>query len=177
MTGSSRWWVAGVLLGALGALSGTAAANGGEACSPEVQAGLRSWGQDGVHRAAAVIRDEEVGVSRPDSVFDFSCLSDLFRLPGIYVFGDPSAIIGSILRGLEDLVCDSAEALVATSLNRPIREMAFWEDAPYVPGVDVGARWRRKVSPPDVDVEPVTDIRASEGSYRDARWFRRAIGR
>ena len=166
-----------MVFGALAGVPGVAVANGGEACSTEVQDGLKSWGQDGVHRAAAVIRDEEVGVSRPDSVFDFSCLSNLFRFPGIYVFGDPSAIINGILRGLQDLVCETAEQLVAESINRPIREMAFWEDLPFVPGVDVGARWRNKVTPPKVGVEPVTDIDASEGSYRDARWFRRAIGR
>ena len=171
-----RWWLdtfAGVVLGVAAA---SASGEPTDGCPPEVREALTSWGQDGVHRAAAVVRSEETGIGKPESVFDFSCLSDLFRAPGLDVFVDPAAFINAMLRAVQDFVCEVGEGLYREKVDQPIQEMVFWDESPYVPGVEVGAPWRDKVTPPDIGVRPVEEISAGRGSYRDARWFRQAIG-
>lgn len=170
------WWVGSVIGAALAVVTAPAAGDPTDGCPVEVREAMTSWGQDGVHRAAAVIRSEETGIGEPESVFDFSCLTDLFRFPGLGVWIDPTAVLNAILRAMQDFVCSSGRRLYRQNVDQPIREMVFWDDLPHVPGVDVDAPWRDKVVPPDVGVRPGEGISASRGSYRDARWFRRAIG-
>lgn len=169
------WWVGGVVAGALAAAA-PVSGDPTDGCPAEVRSAMTSWGRDGVHRAAAVIRSEETGIGEPESVFDFSCLTDLFRFPGLHVFIDPGAVINAILRAMQDFVCQTGKGLYREKVDQPIQEMVFWDEVPYVPGVDVDAPWRDKVSPPDVGVRPVEGISAARGRYRDARWFRQAIG-
>lgn len=169
-------WCAGAVLGAAIAFAAPAFGDPTDGCPAEVREAMTSWGRDGVHRAAAVIRSEETGIGEPESVFDFSCLTDLFRFPGLNVFIDPGAVINAILRAMQDFVCQSGRRLYREEVDQPIQEMVFWDEVPYVPGVDVDAPWRDKVAPPDVEVRPVEGISASRGRYRDARWFRQAIG-
>ena len=176
MMAARGWCAAALLAGAVMAVGGGAGAAPDAGCPAEVREALTSWGEDGVHRQVAVIRAEATGISQPESVFDFSCLDDLFRFPGLYVMFDPSAVINAILRAMQDFVCESGEALYDQHVDQPLEEMVFWDEFPYVPGVDVDAPWRDKGVPVDVDIREGEAIGASEGRYRDARWFRRAIG-
>ena len=170
------WFAAALLAGAMmGAASGVGA-DPDAGCPPEVREAMTSWGRDGVHRQVAVIRTEATGISEPESVFDFSCLDDLFRFPGLYVMFDPSAVINAVLRAVQDFVCETGERLYDQHVDQPIQDMVFWDEFPYVPGVDVDAPWRDKGVPVDVDIREGEDIGAAGGRYRDARWFRRAIG-
>ena len=172
-----RAWVVGWAAGAALALAGgPVAGDPTDGCPTEVRQAMTSWGRDGVHRAAAVIRSEATGIGEPESVFDFSCLTDLFRFPGLHVFIDPTAVINAILRAIQNFVCDVGDRLFRENIDRPIQEMVFWDDLPYVPGVDVNSSWRDKVNPPEVAVRPGEGISAGRGSYGDASWFRHAIG-
>ena len=176
MRRSWGWVAGGLLAGGAAGMSVPAVADPDAGCPAEVREAMTSWGEDGVHRQVAVIRSEETGISKPESVFDFSCLDGLFRFPGLYVMFDPSAIINAILRAMQDFVCETGQRLYDQHVDQPLQDMVFWDEIPYVPGVDVDAPWRDKGIPVDIDARPVEDIGASEGRYRDARWFRRAIG-
>lgn len=162
-----------VVLGGL-----TAPVTGGPSagCPSEVRDALESWGRDGVHRAVAVIRSEETGIGKPESVFDFTCLSDLFNAPGLYTFVNSGAITNVLLQRIQDFVCEAGENLYREQVDRPIQEMVFWDELPHVPGLDVGTSWRDKVVPAQIGIRPIQNSGASKGSYRDARWFRNAIG-
>ena len=173
-----RWgrWARAVAMGAAvaaGALSAGAAPDDG--CPREVRDAMRSWGQDGVHRAAAVIRSEDAGIGRPTSVFDFSCLTDLFRAPDLYFFHGGSLVNG-LLGGLRDFVCEAGERLFDEHVNRPIGELVFWDEAPHVPGRGAGVRWGETTRAPTVAIRPAEGRGTREGAHRDIRWFRTAIG-
>ena len=159
---------------ALGVAAGTAGGEADDACPRHVRDALTSWGQDGVHRAASVIRSEDAGIAKPRSVFDFSCITDLFEFPGLFFFFDPSSIVDAVLGGMRDFVCEVGEQLYAQALGEPMRRLVFWDEAPRVPGFDTGVRWTDEAPEPEVEVLPVERVGA--GSYQDIRWFRSAIG-
>ena len=165
-----------IVTGVLSGLTATAAAAPGAGCPSEVRDALESWGRDGVHRAAAVIRSEGTGIGRPESVFDLTCLTDLFKAPGLYTFVEPGAITDVLLRQMRNFVCEVGEDLYREHVDRPIQEMVFWDELHHVSGEDVGANWRNRVVPPEIPARPLEDTEGSTGSYRDARWFRHAIG-
>ena len=173
----SRWrrrWCAIALGVVLGGATPTAGAQPDEACPRHVRDALASWGQDGVHRAASVIRSEDAGVAKPKSVFDLSCITDLFEFPGLFFFFDPSAIVDTVLGAMRNFVCEVGEQLYAQALGEPVRQLVFWDEAPQVPGLDTGVRWTGEGPEPEVEILPVE--RPGSGSYRDIRWFRSAIG-
>ena len=161
---------------ALAAALGPAPALGqpSDACPREVRDAMTSWGQDGVNRAAAVIRSEEMGIARPDSVFEFSCLTDLFRMPNLYFFHGGSLVDG-LLGGLHDFVCEVGEGLFEEHINRPLGQLAFWDEAPRVPGLGAGVRWRgSREAAPSVGLRPVQRIGGA--AHQNIQWFRSAIG-
>ena len=172
-----RTWLSGAIVASVLCVATSPVAGGPSAgCPSEVRDALESWGQDGVHRAAAAIRSEETGIGKPESVFDFTCLSNLFKTPDLYEFADPGAIVDVILQGIEDFVCEAGDHLYRKHVDRPIQELVFWDELPHVPGLEVGTTWRDKVVPPEINIRPLEDIEASTESFRDTRWFRHAIG-
>lgn len=174
MTGWRGTWCAAALGLVLGVAAATAGAQPDAACPRHVRDALTSWGQDGVHRAASVIRSEDVGIAKPRSVFDYSCITDLFEFPGLFFFFDPSAILDSVLGAMRDFVCEVGEQLYAQAIGEPMRQLVFWDEAPRVPGLDTGVRWTDEAPEPEVEVLPVEPV--GSGSHRDIRWFRSAIG-
>ena len=165
-----------VVAGVLSGLTATSTAGPSAGCPSEVRDALESWGQDGVHRAATVIRSEETGIGEPESVFDLTCLTDMFEAPGLYSFVKPGAITDVLLREMRNFVCETGTELYREHVDRPIQEMVFWDELHHVLGEDVGANLRNRVVPPEIPARPLEDTVGSAGSFPDARWFRNAIG-
>ena len=143
-----RRWRAIALGLVLGAGAATTGAQPDEACPRHVRDALTSWGQDGVHRAASVIRSEDAGIGKPTSVFDFSCITDLFEFDGLFFFFDPSTIVDAVLGAMRDFVCEVGEQLYAQAIGKPMRQLVFWDEAPQVPGLATGVRWTDEVPEP-----------------------------
>ena len=164
-----------VALGAvLGVTAATTGAQPSDGCPREVRDAMTSWGQDGVNRAASVIRSEEMGIAKPESVFDFSCLTDLFQVPNLYFFHGGSLVDG-LIGGLHDFVCEFGQSLFEEHLGRPLGQLAFWDEAPRVPGLEIGVRWgARDQESLSVSVRPVQDV--GGGGHQNIQWFRSAIG-
>ncbi len=145
------------------------------ACSPVVFEALEQAGQRGVTEAAAIIRNPVSGIRQPDSIFDFSCIEDLFQFPDINILFDPNRIINGILRAVQDKVCEVAELKYAEHIGRPLDDLIFSRDIPRLPGLDVRIRKTKTPEFPSAETRPLERPNANKGRASDANIFRRAL--
>ena len=86
-------------------LHGQASAGDAGACDPAVAEALARSAEAGVEADLAIIRHPGQGIRNPDSIFDFSCVWDLFDYSAFDVLFDPAGALDDILDLARRRVC------------------------------------------------------------------------
>ena len=129
--------VAGMLLwaGAAAAAAGPPSA----ACDPAVAEVLAATGRAGVAEDTALIRDPRRGIRNPDSIFDFSCVEDMFAYRSFDMFFDPGRAVRDILGLARRRICAAAREAYGRYLGRGPDPRLYGAGAPpRLPGIPPG---------------------------------------
>ena len=78
------------------------------ACDPEVAEALAGSAQAGVEADLAVLRHPDQGIRNPDSILDFSCITDLFDYRSFDIHFDPAGALEQILDLARRRICSAA---------------------------------------------------------------------
>ena len=81
------------------------------ACNPQVRGALAASAQRGVEGDLAIIRHPDQGIRNPDSILDFSCLTDLFNYRAFDVLFDPGGALEDVLDLARRRICQTARPL------------------------------------------------------------------
>ena len=124
------------------AAGGTAAADG--ACDPRVRQALADSARAGVEAELAIIRHPDQGIRNPDSIFDFSCIWDLFDYGSFDILFDPAGALDDILDLARRRICQAARDSYRRYLGRALDPAVYTAPLPRLPGLDID-RTRRNV--------------------------------
>ena len=122
--------------------SGTGAADA--ACDPRVQQALAESARRGVEAELAIIRHPDQGIRNPDSIFDFSCIGDLFDYSAFDILFDPAGALDDILDLARRRICAAARDAYRGYLGRALDPSVYTAPLPRLPGLDLD-RTRRSV--------------------------------
>ena len=114
------------------------------ACDPEVRDALAESAQAGVEAELAVIRHPDQGIRNPDSIFDFSCIWDLFDYSSFDILFDPAGALEDILDHARRRLCAAARDAYRRYLGRALDPGVYTAPLPRLPGLDID-RTRRSV--------------------------------
>ncbi len=120
----------------------TASASGDPACDPEVAAALARSAEAGVEADLAIIRHPDQGIRNPDSIFDFSCIRDLFDYRAFDVLFDPAGSLDDILDLARRRLCAAARDAYRRYLGRALDASVYTVPARRLPGL--GLDWERR---------------------------------
>ena len=134
-----------------------------EACDPAVAEALAKSAEAGVEADLAIIRHPDQGIRNPDSIFDFSCIRDLFDYRAFDVLFDPAGALDDILDLARRRLCAVARDAYRGYLGRALDASIYTVPARRLPGLDLD--WRRR--------NVLDDIGAGSA---DAALFRDAVG-
>ncbi len=126
--------VVGMLLWAGAAGTGAAGAPPA-ACDASVREALAASGRAGVAEDAALIRDPRSGIRNPDSIFNFSCVENLFAYRAFNMFFDPGRAIRDILGLTRRRICAAAREAYGRYVGRGPDTRLYVDGAPLLPGV------------------------------------------
>ena len=107
------------------------------ACAPSVREALAESAEFGVAQDLVVIRDPEQGVGTPASIFDLSCLDDLFDYTPFNIHYDPARAMAELLGLAERYVCRRAHDAYRSSLGRRLDARVYTSRIPRLPGLDI----------------------------------------
>ena len=136
--------------------AGSDPAGRASACDPEVQRALARSAEAGVEADLAIIRHPGQGIRNPDSIFDFSCIWDLFDYRAFDLLFDPAGALEDILDLARRRLCAAARDAYRSYLGRALDASVYTVPARRLPGLDVD--WRRRnvlddIRPDDAGVE------------------------
>ena len=134
-----------------------------DACDPAVAEALAKSAEAGVEADLAIIRHPDQGIRNPDSIFDFSCIRDLFDYRAFDVLFDPAGALDDILDLARRRICAAARDAYRRYLGRALDASIYTVPARRLPGLDVD--WRRR--------NVLDDIGAGSAG---AELFRDAVG-
>ena len=132
--------------------------DGGEAveegCDPAVYEALAESARMGVEQDLVVIRHPEQGIVNPQSIFDFSCLEDMFDYQRFNIFFDPQRGVTELLGLVQKQVCAVARDAYWRYVGRAMDSDVYTAEWPRLPGLvvtrergkllrDDGGRFRR----------------------------------
>ena len=125
--------------------SGNGAA-GDPACDPVVAEALAGSAEAGVEADLAVIRHEEQGIRNPDSLLDFSCITDLFDYRSFDIHFDPAGALEYILDLARRRICaaarDAYRRYVGRALDPSVYVSEYTRPLDRLPGLDID--WPRR---------------------------------
>ena len=128
----------GLLAVVLAAAPGAAPGNGeGAECDPRVRGALERSAVYGVERDFAIIRDPGQGIRDPESIFDFSCLENLFNYRLFNVFFDPGRAMEEILGLAKREVCKIAQQAYRDAVGRKLDAAVYTRGLPRLPGLEI----------------------------------------
>jgi hypothetical protein len=122
--------------------AGQADAGHADACDPAVAEALAGSAEAGVEADLAIIRHPGQGIRNPDSIFDFSCIADLFDYRAFDVLFDPAGALDDILDLARRRLCAVARDAYRRYLGRPLDASVYTAPARRLPGLEVD--WRRR---------------------------------
>ena len=114
------------------------AAAGDPECDPEVERALAETAETGAREDFRAVRHAEMGIRDPASIFDLSCVSDMFDYAHSDILFDPGRAITDVLGLLREFFCDTARRTLQGYVGRGIDPLVFGRDLPRLPGLDVG---------------------------------------
>lgn len=125
-----------------------------DACDPRVAEALAGSAQIGVEADLAIIRHPGQGIRNPDSIFDFSCIWDLFDYRAFDVLFDPAGALDDILDLARRRLCAAARDAYRRYLGRSLDASVYTVPARRLPGLagpaGLGLDWRRRNAVEDV---------------------------
>ncbi len=133
-----------------------------DACDPAVAEALAKSAEAGVEADLAIIRHPDQGIRNPDSIFDFSCIRDLFDYRAFDVLFDPAGALDDILDLARRRLCAVARDAYRRYLGRGLDASVYTVPARRLPGLDLD--WERR--------NVLDDIRANDA---DAELFRGVV--
>ena len=122
--------------------AGTGPAGHASACDPEVQRALAESAEAGVEADLAIIRHPGQGIRNPDSIFDFSCIWDLFDYRAFDLLFDPAGALEDILDLARKRLCAAARDTYRSYLGRALDASVYTVPARRLPGLDID--WQRR---------------------------------
>ena len=127
---------------ASGEPAGQASAGHHSGCDPAVAEALARSAEAGVEADLAIIRHPDQGIRNPDSIFDFSCIRDLFDYRAFDVLFDPAGALDDILDLARRRLCAVARDAYRRYLGRALDASVYTEPARRLPGLDPDWRTR-----------------------------------
>ncbi len=116
------------------------------ACDPAVAEALAGSAEAGVEADLAVIRHEEQGIRNPDSILDFSCITDLFDYRSFDIHFDPAGALEHILDLARRRICtatrDAYRGYVGRALDPSVYVSEYTRPLDRLPGLDID--WPRR---------------------------------
>ena len=113
-----------------------------DACDPAVADALARSAEAGVEADLAIIRHPDQGIRNPDSIFDFSCIRDLFDYRAFDVLFDPAGALDDILDLARRRLCAVARDAYRRYLGRALDASVYTVPARRLPGLGPG--WGRR---------------------------------
>ena len=113
-----------------------------EACDRAVAEALARSAEAGVEADLAIIRHPDQGIRNPDSIFDFSCIRDLFDYRAFDVLFDPAGALDDILDLARRRLCAVARDAYRRYLGRAVDASVYTVPARRLPGLDLDWGWR-----------------------------------
>ena len=113
-----------------------------DACDPAVAEALARSAEAGVEADLAIIRHPDQGIRNPDSIFDFSCIWDLFDYRAFDVLFDPAGVLDDILDLARRRLCAVARDAYRRYLGRALDASVYTVPDRRLPGLDPD--WRRR---------------------------------
>ena len=107
------------------------------ACDPAVAEALAASAEAGVEADLAIIRHPGQGIRNPDSIFDFSCIRDLFDYRAFDVLFDPAGALDDILDLARRRLCAVARDAYRRYLGRALDASVYTVPARRLPGLDL----------------------------------------
>ena len=104
-------------------------------CHPEVAKALAESAQIGVEAELAIIRDPDQGIRNPDSIFDFSCIWDLFDYSSFDIQFDPAGTLEEILDLARRRLCAAGRDAYRRYLGRTLDPVLYTAPLPRLPGL------------------------------------------
>ena len=117
------------------ALSAPAAAAADEDCDPEVERALVENAKRGAEDDLVIVRHPDAGIRDPDSIFDFSCVTDMFNYRHSQILFDPGRAVSDILGLLKRQICAVAREAYGGYLGRGLDDSLFGRNIPRLPGL------------------------------------------
>ena len=117
-------------------------------CDPRVRAALAESARRGVEADVAIVRHPDQGIRDPDSILDFSCITDLFDYRAFDILFDPAGALDDILDLARRRLCAAARDAYRRYLGRALDPAVYTVPARRLHGLDFG--WRRQALPDDV---------------------------
>ena len=117
------------------------AAAAAEDCDPAVERALIQSAEAGARDDVRIVRHPRLGVRDPDSLFDLSCVTDMFDYRHSNILFSPDRAMADILGLLRGFVCDRAREAYRGFVGRSLDATVFAPELPPVPGLDVGVEW------------------------------------
>lgn len=106
-------------------------------CDPEVERALAANAEAGARDDFRAVRHETAGIRDPESIFDLSCVSDMFDYAHSNILFDPGRAMSEIVGFLRDLFCDRARRTFQAYVGRGLDARVFAGDLPWLPGLDI----------------------------------------
>ena len=122
--------------------AGRAFSGHADACDPAVAEALARSAEAGVEADLAIIRHPDQGIRNPDSIFDFSCIRDLFDYRAFDVLFDPAGALDDILDLARRRLCAVARDAYRRYLGRALDASVYTVPARRLPGLDLDWGWR-----------------------------------
>ena len=111
-------------------------------CDPAVAEALARSAEAGVEADLAIIRHPGQGIRNPDSIFDFSCIWDLFDYRAFDMLFDPAGALDDVLDLARRRLCAAARDAYRRYLGRALDASVYTVPARRLPGLEPG--WRRR---------------------------------
>ena len=115
------------------------------ACDRAVAEALARSAEAGVEADLAIIRHPDQGIRNPDSIFDFSCIRDLFDYRAFDVLFDPAGALDDILDLARRRLCAVARDAYRRYLGRALDASVYTVPARRLPGLDPDRGWRNVI--------------------------------
>ena len=115
-------------------------------CDPQVAEALAGSAQAGVEADLAVLRHPDQGIRNPDSILDFSCITDLFDYRSFDIHFDPAGALEQILDLARCRICaaarDAYRRYLGRALDPTVYTSMYARPLDRLPGLDVD--WERR---------------------------------
>ena len=110
-------------------------AAGEDDCDPAVERALVENAKRGAEEDLVIVRHPDAGIRNPDSIFDFSCITDMFDYSHSQIFFDPGSAVSDILGLLKREICAAAREAYRGYLGRGLDSSLFARALPKLPGL------------------------------------------